>query len=86
MKNVEEENGSTVVKDLEERLEQQVYRVSPNPDFRSALKDHLKASNIYQRRREIGAIWVASLGLTLFLVLLGTVIYALVKLRDLPND
>jgi len=86
MKNVEEENGSTVVKDLEERLEQQVYRVSPNPDFRSALKDHLKASHIYQRRREIGAIWVASLGLTLFLVLLGTVIYALVKPRDLPND
>ena len=44
MKNVEEENGSTEVKDLEERLGQQVYRVSPNPDFRSALKDHLKAS------------------------------------------
>ena len=56
MKNVEEENGSIVVKDLEERLGQQVYRVSPNADFRSALKDHLKASNIYQRRREIGAI------------------------------
>ena len=86
MKNVEEENGSTVEKDLEERLGQPVYHVSPNPDFRLALKDHLKASNIYQRRREIGAIWVASLGLTLFLVLLGTVIYALVKLRDLPND
>jgi len=86
MKNVEEENGSTVVKDLEERLGQQVYRVSPNPDFRSTLKDHLKASNIYQRRREIGAIWVASLGLTLFLVLLGTLIYALVKPRDLPKD
>ena len=86
MKNVEEENGSTEVKDLEERLGQQVYRVSPNPDFRAALKDHLKASNIYQRRREIGAIWVASLGLTLFLVLLGTLIYALVKPRDLPKD
>ena len=86
MKNVEEENGSIVVKDLEERLGQQVYRVSPNPDFRSTLKDHLKASNIYQRRREIGAIWVASLGLTLFAVLLGTIIYALVKPRDLPKD
>ena len=86
MKNVEEENGSIVVKDLEERLGQQVYRVSPNPDSRAALKDHLKASNIYQRRREIGAIWVASLGLTLFLVLLGTLIYALVKPRDLPKD
>ena len=86
MKNVEEENGSTVEKDLEERLGQPVYRVSPNPDFRSTLKDHLKASNIYQRRREIGAIWVASLGLTLFLVLLGTLIYALVKPRDLPSD
>jgi hypothetical protein len=86
MKNVEEENGSIVVKDLEERLGQQVYRVSPNPDFRAALKDHLKASNIYQRRREIGAIWVASLGLTLFAVLLGTLIYALVKPRDLPKD
>jgi len=86
MKNVEEENGSTVEKDLEERLGQPVYHVSPNPDFRLALKDHLKASNIYQRRREIGAIWVASLGLTLFLVLLGTVIYALVKPRVLPKD
>ena len=86
MKNVEEENGSMVVKNLEERLGQQVYRVSPNSDFCSTLKVHLKASNIYHRRRDSCAIWVASLGLTLFLVLLGTLIYALVKPRDLPKD
>jgi type VI protein secretion system component VasF len=85
MKNVEED-GSTEVKDLEERLAQQINRVSPSPSFRAALKDHLKDSRIYQRRREIGAIWVASLGLTLFLVLLGTLIYALVKPREMPKD
>ncbi|HAE85464.1 MAG TPA: hypothetical protein DCG78_03000 [Anaerolineaceae bacterium] len=86
MKNADEENSIDAIKSLEERLEQQIYLVLPNPSFRAALKDHLKDSTIYQRRREIGAIWVASLGLTLIVVLLGTIIYAIVKPRGLPES
>lgn len=53
----------TELSGFERQLAQQMERYTPDTIFVQDLKDRLVSSRIFNRRREIGAIVVASLGL-----------------------
>ena len=53
----------TELSGFERQLAQQMERYTPEPIFVQDLKDRLVSSQVFKRRREIGAIVVASLGL-----------------------
>lgn len=86
MKKNKKENILEDLTSFEESLAQKIPRMSPNIFFQSALKDRLKSSKIYQRRREIGATWVLSLGLSLIFVSVAAIIYTTIKPRILRSS
>lgn len=53
----------TELSGFERQLAQQMERYTPDTIFVQDLKDRLVSSRVFNRRREIGAIVVASLGL-----------------------
>jgi hypothetical protein len=85
MKKIETEGTLPELEALEKRLEERIALIPPSPFFRISLKDRLENSKIYARRRELGATWVASLGLSLVLALVGMLIYAIARPRAFPE-
>lgn len=60
---------------FEAALKNEVHAVTPNAFFRDALRDNLLGSQIFARRRQLGAALVVSLGV----LLSGVTIFGIVE-------
>ncbi|MFZ3151364.1 MAG: hypothetical protein WA116_06750 [Anaerolineaceae bacterium] len=65
-----DETGAEELEDFEKHLESKFHPVLPNIYFKSALKDKLAQSNIYQKRKETASWWALWLGVSLLGVIL----------------
>ncbi|MFZ3071271.1 MAG: hypothetical protein WA110_09160 [Anaerolineaceae bacterium] len=71
---VNDEPEAKGLADFEKQLQDQIQPIMPNTFFKNSLKDRLAQSNVFQRRKEVGAwlvFWfsVAMLGMVVIGVL-----------------